>query len=61
MHPLRSIYLWLRIAGALEPRSYVIPWNLQLAEKLEDAVEAAVRKKSTILLKDPKSFRNAGP
>ena len=28
------IYLWLRIADALEPRSYVIPWNLKLAEKL---------------------------
>jgi hypothetical protein len=49
----QSIYLWLRIVGAPEPRSYVIPWNLTLAEKLEDAVEAAVRKKSTILLKDP--------
>ncbi len=49
----RSIYLWLRIAGAFEPRSYVIPWNLQLAEKLEDAVDDAVRKRSTILLKDP--------
>jgi hypothetical protein len=49
----RSIYLWLRIAGAPEPRSYVIPWNLTLAEKLEDAVDDAVRKKSTILLKKP--------
>ncbi len=49
----RSIYLWLRIAGASEPRSYVIPWNLTLAEKLEDAVDDAVRKRSTILLKKP--------
>ncbi len=49
----RSIYLWLRIAGTSEPRSYVIPWNLKLAEKLEDAVDDAVRKKSTILLKKP--------
>lgn len=49
----QSIYLWLRIAGAFEPRSYVIPWNLKLAEKLEDAVEDAVRKNSTILLKKP--------
>ncbi len=47
------IYLWLRIAGALEPRSYVIPWNLKLAEKLEDAVEDAVRKKATVILKKP--------
>ncbi len=49
----RSIYLWLRIPGAVEPRSYVIPWNIRLAEKLEDAVDGAVRNRSTILLKDP--------
>ncbi len=49
----RSIYLWLRIAGVSEPRSYVIPWNIRLAEKLEDAVDGAVRSRSTILLKDP--------
>ena len=47
------LYLWLRIADALEPRFYVIPWNLKLAEKLEDAVDDAVRKKSTIILKNP--------
>ena len=45
--------VYLQSIEMLEPRSYVIPWNLTLAEKLEDAVEAAVRKKSTILLKDP--------
>ncbi len=49
----RSIYLWLRIAGAVEPRSYVIPWNIRLAEKLEDAVDGAVRNRSTIILKKP--------
>ena len=49
----RSIYLWLRIAGVSEPRSYVIPWNMKLAEKLEDAVEDAVRRNSTIILKNP--------
>ena len=48
-----SIYLWLRIAGAFEPRSYVIPWNLKLAEKLEDTVDDAVRDNSTVILKDP--------
>ncbi len=49
----RSIYLWLRIAGTSEPRSYVIPWSLKLAEKLEDAVDGAVRSRSTIILKNP--------
>ncbi len=49
----QAIYLWLRIPGAFEPRSYVIPWNLQLAEKLEDAVDGAIRSRSTIILKKP--------
>ena len=48
-----AIYLWLRVPHSFEPRSYRIPWNLRLAEKLEDAVEDAVRRNSTIILKNP--------
>ena len=49
----QAIYVWPRIAGSFEPRSYVLPWNIRLAEKLEDAVDDAVRKKSMVILKDP--------
>ncbi len=49
----RAIYLWLRLAGSVEPRYYKVPWNLRLAEKLEDAVDDAVRENSTIVLKNP--------
>ncbi len=49
----KSIYLWLRVAGSFEPRYYVVPWNLRLAERLEDAVDDAVRQNSTIILKNP--------
>ena len=57
-----SIYLWLRLAGSVEPRYYVIPWNLKLAERLEDAVDDAVRQNSTIVLKNPlpEKFRGMG-
>jgi len=58
-----KIYLWLRLPESLEPRSYVIPWNIKLAEKLEDAVDDAVRKNSTIILKNPfyrRSFEEWG-
>ena len=48
-----AIYLWLRIPDSYEPRSYKIPWNLRLAEKLEDAVDDAIRQNSTIILKKP--------
>ena len=49
----QSIYLWLMLAGSVEPRSYVVPWNLRLAERLEDAVEAAVIARSTVVIDRP--------
>jgi hypothetical protein len=36
-----GIYLWLQIAGIVEPRSYVMPWDRELAEQLQSAVETA--------------------
>jgi len=49
----RAIYLWLRLAGNDQPRYYVVPWNIKLAEKLEDAADDAVRRNSTIILRNP--------
>lgn len=49
----RAIYLWLRLSGDSEPRYYVIPWNVRLAEKLEDAADDAVRRSGAIVLKNP--------
>ncbi len=59
----KAIYLWLQLTSTFEPRNYKIPWNLRLAEKLEDAVDDAVRRNSTIILKDPfmkRSFEEWG-
>ncbi len=59
----REIYLWLRLDSSLEPRAYVVPWNLRLAERLEDAVDDAVRRNSTVLLRKPfyrRSFEEWG-
>ena len=52
----KANYLWLRPDDAIQPRSYVVLWNVELAEKLEDAVEEAVRPNSTVPLKKP-SYR----
>ncbi len=49
----KAIYLWLRLDGSLEPRAYVVPWNLKLAEKLEDAVDEAVRRRAGIVITKP--------
>jgi len=48
-----SIYVWLRPSGSTEPRYYVIPWNLKLAEKLQRATATATRGNSTVVLEDP--------
>ncbi len=40
----RAIYLWLRLEGMIEPRYYMLPWNKQTAEDLEDELEAAAKK-----------------
>ena len=49
----KSIYLWLRPEGSTEPRYYVVPWNLKLAEKLEDMVEDAVKRNATVVVTNP--------
>ena len=36
-----AIYLWLAIEGLEEPRSYVLPWDQNMAEQLYDAQRAA--------------------
>jgi hypothetical protein len=33
-----GIYVWLQLAGADEPRAYVLPWDLQMAEQLQTAM-----------------------
>lgn len=49
----RAIYLWLRIDKDVEPRYYVLPWKQEVAEKLEDLVDNALRNHATIVLKEP--------
>ncbi len=59
LHEKESIYVWLRPSGSIEPRYYVIPWNLKLAEKLQKAASEAVRGNSTVVLEDP--FQRRSP
>jgi hypothetical protein len=36
-----GIYLWLQLDGVPEPRAYVLPWSLQAAQQLQDALSQA--------------------
>lgn len=58
-----AIYLWLRLDDSLEPRYYVLPWQRQLAEKLQNLIDEAIRENATVTIKNPfakKSFDDLG-
>lgn len=52
-HEGEAIYIWLRLGGAAEPRSYRLPWRRRLAEELEEAIEEAVATRSAVIISKP--------
>jgi hypothetical protein len=36
-----AIYLWLVMPDSLEPRAYVLPWSMQAAQQLQEAMSQA--------------------
>jgi hypothetical protein len=59
----KAIYLWLRLDGALVPRYYMLPWQPNVAERLQKMVEEAIEKGATIRIMNPftrRSFQDLG-
>ena len=59
----QAIYLWLRLDDSLEPRYYVLPWQRQLAEKLQNLIDEAIRDGASVTIANPfsrKSFDDLG-
>jgi len=59
----QAIYLWLRLDDSLEPRFYVLPWQQQLAENLQNLVDEAIRDGASITISNPfarKAFDDLG-
>ena len=59
----QAIYLWLRLDDSLEPRYYVLPWQQQLAEKLQNLIDEAIRDGAAVTIANPfsrKSFDDFG-
>jgi hypothetical protein len=48
-----GIYLWLEMAGLDEPRAYVLPWNRELAQQLQDARRAARKNGNGLKMRRP--------
>jgi hypothetical protein len=58
-----SIYLWLQLGDAPKPRYYALPWRQDLAERLEEAVDDAITRGSTVVITtpfSPKSLEELG-
>lgn len=49
----RGIYLWLQLAEFEEPRSYVLPWNRELAEQLQKALAEAEENDTQVRMRLP--------
>jgi hypothetical protein len=59
----QAIYLWLRLDDSLEPRYYVLPWQQQLAENLQNLIDEAIRDGASVTIANPfarKSFDDLG-
>jgi hypothetical protein len=39
MHEGEAIYVWLEFPGSDEPRAYALPWNGQMAQQLQNAMQ----------------------
>lgn len=48
-----AIYLWLQLESSPVPRYYILPWRQELAERLEQAVDDATARGSTVTIATP--------
>ena len=58
-----AIYLWLQLESSTQPRYYTLPWRQELAERLEQAVDDATARGSTVTIAtpfSPKSLEELG-
>ena len=58
LHEGEAIYLWLQFPDSGEPRAFVAPWNVKVAEKFEKVLEEAVKQDGKVEMRDPFSKRS---
>jgi hypothetical protein len=49
----QAIHLWLQLPGVAEPRSYVLPWNRETAERLQEAQREAEEQGGDVRMRLP--------
>ena len=53
LHEGEAIYVWLRFPGVPMPRAYVLPWRLQTAQELQQAMRQADVNGTTARMRRP--------
>ncbi len=53
MRENQAIYLWLQFDDNPEPRAYVRPWNLEVANQLQKAMRQAKAEGTTVRIRRP--------
>lgn len=48
-----GVYLWLQLAGNVEPRSYRLPWDADTAQQLVEALREAEKNGSGVIMRLP--------
>ena len=56
MRENEAIYLWLQFDGGSEPRAYVLPWHMELAKQLHQAMQRAEANGTTVRMRGPFEF-----
>lgn len=47
-----AIYVWLEVQGADEPRAYALPWSMEQAEQLQQAMSEAEANGTGVVVSD---------
>jgi hypothetical protein len=60
MHEGKAIYVWLQVGDSPEPRSYVLPWNMQMAQQIQDAMRRGHAEGTAVEVSSPFGSMEAG-
>ena len=53
MRENEAIYLWLQFDGGAEPRAYVLPWHMETAKQLHQAMQQADANGTAVRMRRP--------
>ena len=56
----KAIYVWLQVGNSHEPRAYALPWNMKLAQQLQNAMRKGQKRGTGVEVSHPFASVAAG-